>query len=134
MIGSRKRARRPLGAALVAVALSVLGCETNLTPQTLEVGLADHPPSAGMTDGDEWQSVDWLGDPWLRYPGRATLIMEHELGRMPSSVLVYLSFEPDGASAALTAGDTARIVSVDERFVTIANDTDADFFIRVVVR
>ncbi len=111
-----------------------LGCNRTLAPSTIEVGLADHPPSAGMTDGDEWQSVDWLGDPWLRYPGRATLIMEHELGRMPSSVLVYLSFSPDGSAAALTAGSTAQIESVDERFVTITNNTDADFFIRVVVR
>jgi hypothetical protein len=109
-------------------------CDTNLTPQTIELGIADHPPSAGVTDGDQWQSVGWLGDLWLRYPGRSTIVMEHALGRMPTSVLVYLSFDEDGAGSALTAGDTARVVSVDDRFVTIRNDTDADFFIRIVLR
>ena len=111
-----------------------MGCDTSLVPQTLEVSLADHPPSAGVTEADEWQSVNWLGDLWLRYPGRSTIVMEHALEREPSTVLVYLSFDEDGAGSALTAGDTARIVSVDERFVTIRNDTDADFFMRVVVR
>jgi len=119
---------------MVGMFASISACDTNLRPQTIEVGIADHPPTAGVTDGDQWQSVGWLGDAWLRYPGRSTIVMEHELGRTPASVLIYLSFEEDGAGAALTAGDTARIVSVDERFVTIRNDTDADFFLRAVVR
>jgi hypothetical protein len=123
MISSSLTARPASALALVLIFLGVLalggGCDTNLPPQTIEVGPADYPPSAGATEDDSWQSVGWLGDTWLRYSGQATLIMEHELGREPSSVLVYLSFEEDGSGAALTAGDTARIVSVDDTFVTM---------------
>lgn len=124
----------PLLVLALALAPVLGGCDANLPPQTIEVGPADYPPSAGVVSNDSWQSVGWLGDPWLRYSGQATLIMEHELGHEPSTVFVYLSFEEDGSGAALTAGDTARIVSVDDRFVTIRNDTNADFFLRLVLR
>ncbi|RLB45669.1 MAG: hypothetical protein DRJ42_29415 [Deltaproteobacteria bacterium] len=141
MIASSLTARPASALAIVLVpVLAILGaaalggCDTKLPPQVIEVGPADYPPSAGTTDDDSWQSVGWLGDPWLRYSGQATLILEHELGREPSTVLVYLSFEEDGSGAALTAGDTARIVSVDDSFVTIRNDTNADFFLRLVIR
>ncbi|MBW2461463.1 MAG: hypothetical protein JRH11_07440 [Deltaproteobacteria bacterium] len=137
MTSSSLTARPASALALVLIFLGTPGlggCDANLPPQVIEVGPADYPPSAGTTNDDSWQSVGWLGDPWLRYSGQATLIMEHELGREPSSVLVYLSFEEDGSGAALTAGDTARIVSVDDSFVTIRNDTNADFFLRLVIR
>jgi hypothetical protein len=47
-------------------------------------------------------------------------------------VLAYLSFDPEGASAALAAGDLATVVAVSESTVTLRNDTNSEFFLRVV--
>lgn len=58
----------------------------------------------------------------------------HQLGRVPSIVHVYLSFDADGRSAALSAGDLSRIESVTEEQVVIRNNTNESFFLRVVLQ
>jgi hypothetical protein len=70
---------------------------------------------------------------WLPYPPRGQVQVEHSLGRVPTTVFVYLSFMPTGVSPALAAGDLARVVEVDASTVTVWNDTNGSYFARVVV-
>ena len=81
-----------------------------------------------------WESAPWPapGIAWLPYPGRATVEVEHGLGRVPRLVEVYISFAEDGSESALAAGDLARVISVDASTLAIRNDTNAQLFVRIV--
>lgn len=102
--------------------------------ERMTLTLADLPPSAGPGTTGTWQSVGWQGDLWHRFSGRLELEIEHDLGREPQLVMVYLSFAPDGAPAALAAGDLAQIVQVDASTVTLVNQTNQEFFCRIVIQ
>ena len=84
-----------------------------------------------------WESAGWPPSPgcdWLPFDGRTTVELPHTLGRTPRSVEIYLAFEPDGRMAAPAAGDLARIVGVDGATVQLRNETNEDFFLKVVLR
>lgn len=114
---------------LLASALST-GCEARAA-ETRTFMLADLPGQR-VTPSGQWESSAWTGGTWLDYPGRITLRLEHGLGREPSSVLVYLAFDAAGQGPALAAGDLSRVVSVDAQYITVRNDTEGDYFARVV--
>ncbi len=124
----------PLALAALLVAPAA-GCEDANAQEHIRIGPGDLPPSAGLdATGEGWQSVGWSGDPWQPYPGRATLEFTHDLGRIPTSVLVYLAFDRGGTGAGLASGDLARIIEVTETTVTIRNDTEAELFCRVTLQ
>lgn len=122
--------------------LGALGCSGADDPNYFELTADDLPQSAGVvcegTGSDQercaWQSSDWSGDPWLPYPTQATLVVPHSLGRTPTAVFVYISFSESGASAALAAGDLARIAEVNESHVTVQNATNGEYFSRIVLQ
>lgn len=134
-------ARQRLGLAAWALALGLAttagGCQLP-PPGELAIYPADAPELARASVDPEtgsWQSAPWAsGDvEWLPYPPQGRLQLEHGLGRTPTSVLVYLSFEPSGASPALAAGDMARVLHADGSSVTVWNATNGSYFARVVV-
>ncbi|MBN8615425.1 MAG: hypothetical protein J0L92_32820 [Deltaproteobacteria bacterium] len=96
-----------------------------------ELAMASIDPETGS-----WQSAPWAGDgvAWLPYPPRGQVQVEHALGRVPTTIMVYLSFAADGSTPALAAGDLARVVDVDASTVTVWNDTNGRYFARVVVQ
>jgi len=116
-----------------ALAAAGLGCDSAVADERIEVTAAELPASAGLDAEGVWQSVGWTGDPWQRYPGRVTLVLHHDLGRIPAVMLTYLAFDESGRGAGLAAGDMARVVEVTASTVTVRNDTEADFFCRVVL-
>lgn len=123
-------------AALGSLVLSAAagGCGDASAREYVVLDLDDLPPSAGLDPtGEGWQSVGWEGD-WHAYPGGVTLEVTHGLGRVPTAVLVYVAFDPDGRGAGLAAGDLARIVDVTETMVVVHNGTDADMFCRIALR
>ena len=84
-----------------------------------------------------WESAGWPPAPrcdWLLFDGRRTVELNHGLGRTPRDVSIYLAFEPDGRSAAPAAGDLARILAADADSVQLRNETNEDFFLKVVLR
>lgn len=98
------------------------------------------PMGATGDDVSSWESVPWRDEahpevvrPWIPYPGHVQLQVHHEQGRIPRAVLVYLSFVENGQNPALAAGDLARVVDVNEEFVTVWNDTNGAYFARVVL-
>ncbi len=94
-----------------------------------ELAMASIDPESGS-----WESAPWspgeMG--WIPYPPRGQIQLEHGLGRVPRTVLVYLSFERTGTSPGLAAGDLARLVDADETTVTVWNATNGTYFARVV--
>jgi hypothetical protein len=121
-----------LRSALVAGTGAIAGCR--LPTGDLIVYPADAPElaAASVTPEGVWESCPWAGSPWLPYPGRASVQVEHSLGYAPPRVLVYLSFEASGADPALAAGDLARVVEVDATTLLVRSDTSAFFFARIV--
>lgn len=110
------------------------GC--GLPSGDLVVYTADSPELARASVSPEgvWESVPWSAQdaPWLPFPPRITVELEHTLGREPRAVLVYLAFDPEATAPALAAGDLARIVEVTDTTVTVQNDTSGSYFFRVV--
>ena len=93
-------------------------------------------PCAQGVPMEYWESSSWPPDeacPWLVFEGRTSVRVPHTLGRRPREVSIYLSFEPNGRSGALAAGDLSRILEVTETQVTLRNDTNEDFFVKVVL-
>ena len=112
------------------VLLVLCGCNAKAA-EHINLTLADLPNSGATMIG--WQTGPWQGADWVSYPGNATLTIEHALGREPSNVLVYVSFNRDGQSSAMAAGDIGRIQSVTDSTVRVQNGTQQDFFLRLTV-
>jgi hypothetical protein len=98
-----------------------------------ELALASFDPLSGV-----WESAPWTGASWLPFPGQVQVRVAHSLGRIPRVVMVYLTFRevPLGgdldAPPALAAGDLARVIEVTDTTITVWNDTNGDYFARVV--
>jgi hypothetical protein len=127
-------------AGALAPLLLLLGCQkpppsdTNVVPLGDERTMPVTDPAA-PAPGEalrSWATHGWSG-PWLPYPGTTEIDVEHDLGRVPSGVQVWLSFTEDGQSPGLAAGDLAQIRQIDERHVVVWNNTNASYFVRVVV-
>lgn len=120
------------GVALGACGRPAPGSVVVFTAASPELAMASIDPESGT-----WQSAPWADEggtvQWLPYPPRGQVQVEHNLGRVPTSVFVYLSFVQTGTSPALAAGDLARVVDVDASTVTVWNDTNGSYFARVVV-
>lgn len=135
---------RGLGMALgMALALAVgcglaTGCGDADAQGRIELTRDDLPPSAGLDDtGQAWQSAGWGGagtGGWQPYPGETTLVVPHELGRAPTAVWVYVSFDEGGSRPGLATGDMAIVVEATETQVAVANTTEADLYCRIVLR
>jgi hypothetical protein len=130
---------RPFAALLLAsLAATALGCGRPapggvviFTASAPELAMASIDPETGS-----WESAPWTPGTtgWIPYPPRGQIQLEHGLGRIPRTVLVYLSFDRTGAMPGLAAGDLARVVDADESTITLWNDTNGSFFARVVVQ
>ena len=116
--------------ALAVVAFTA-GCTAD-AEERRHVTLAELP-GAGRNAGGVWESAPWTGTSWVSYTGHLTLQVDHGLGDRPNAVLTYLAFDPSGAGSGLAAGDLARVIDVTDTSVTIRNDTDGDYFVRLVL-
>ena len=90
-------------------------------------------------EGAHWQSTTWgdaaaPGCEWHAFSARSTLTVEHPLGDPPAIVLVYVSFDASGRGATLASGDIALIDTVNDFEVTVRNNTNENFFARVVLQ
>lgn len=126
-------------AALVALAV---GCEkpppdgvTRIREDDeLLAGQATEPEAPAMDEPiRSWSSTPWNGQPWIPYPGRAVLDIDHPLDRVPHGVLVYVSFTEDGLNPGLAAGDLAQVREMTADRVVIWNNTNGAYFVRVVL-
>jgi hypothetical protein len=122
--------------ALLWLALAASGCSDAQAQTPVRVLAADLPCADFDPTLDEWESAGWFGSTceWTRFAPRTTLEIDHPLGRIPKSVLLYIAFSADGGSATLASGDSGLILGATSATVTVRNNTDQRFFLRVVAR
>lgn len=129
--------------ALAAASLLAAGTACGRPPPGMLFDFPADAPELAQASFDPitnvWESAPWTGASWLPFPGQVQIRIAHNLGRVPRVVLVYLGFrevplgEATETPPAQAAGDLARIVEVTSTTVTVWNDTDGDYFARVVV-
>lgn len=126
--------------SLVASTLLLLGVASSFAPAACsppcETSESDPVRVTGGTadpSGTVYQSSAWEG-PYLHFPGGRRYQLEHHLGRTPTIVTTYLSFDENpipGSNVAESAGNQAVIEAVDDEIIQIRNDTCAEFWLRV---
>ena len=125
-----------LALAFVGLALFAPGCGKP-GPGTVVVYSRDGGLPMSMVDPspDTWESSPWAGPDvhWIPYGPHVQLQLEHDLGRVPTGVITYISFVESGQNPSQAAGDLARLVDVTADHVTVWNDTNGSYFARVIV-
>jgi hypothetical protein len=70
---------------------------------------------------------------WLEFRGCSRYEFEHPLGRVPSEVLGYTSFEQDGRFSTIGSGNSFVIQEASVSTVTIRNAQNQFFYLRLVL-
>ncbi len=126
-------------AAALLSGLVLAGCAS--PPDTDQcVDIRQVPCDGGfLDDSGAWVSGPWQG-PLIAYPALTTLEFCHGLGRAPTSVELWASFEPTG-NVAQQIGNVATVVpfcgarpGITDRSVLLRNGGGQDFYVRVVFR
>jgi hypothetical protein len=106
-------------------------------PEDRLVPLTELPCNMTSADG-VWESHPWppIEDEqcyWLEFRGCSQYEIEHPLGRKPGSILGYTSFDPDGGFATLGSGNSFIIEESSTSTVTIRNDQNQLFYLKLVL-
>jgi len=70
---------------------------------------------------------------WLEFRGCSTYEIEHPLGRAPTEVLGYTSFDQDGSFSTLGSGNSFVVQGVSDASVTIRNSQNQLFYLRLAL-
>lgn len=124
-------------ASLVAIVALVWGCGES-GGETIEVSLDDLPCERETEDG-QWESHPWppLEDDacrWFPFSANNTYVFEHPLGRVPTLVVGYIAFGSDGVGATVASGNVLLVNGADASTVTLKNDQNQDFSLRLVLQ
>lgn len=121
--------------------LALVACEPAEAQNPVEAAASCPRLEDGVWESAPWPPASMATDsngaltcPWLRFEGRTTYRLGHALGRTPRQITIYLSFDEDGSSSAIGAGDSARIIGADETAVQLRNGTNQEFFLRAVLQ
>lgn len=117
----------------------IIGCASPPdTDQCLDIRRIDCD-GGYLDDSGAWVSAPWRG-PFTPYPALTTVEFCHGLGRPPTSVELWASFEPTG-NLAQQIGNVATVVpycgtrkGVTDHSVLLRNGGGQDFYVRVVFR
>jgi hypothetical protein len=75
------------------------------------------------------RSFGWTGP----RTATSTSRLVHSLGRVPTEVTAYLSFEADSpANFTTSSGNSALFEQVTDSYIDVHNDACPDFYLRVV--
>jgi hypothetical protein len=145
-------------ASLVFVALALSSCgRPGLGDLTVYTSADPELAGAAIDDGGVWSSSPWAcsastteaacmavagcsfattctndGLAWIPYRPHEQVQVAHSLTYTPALVMTYISFVSTGETPSLAAGDLTRIVEVDDATITVWNDTNGSYFVRVV--
>ncbi len=101
------------------------------------VPISELPCNMTTSDG-AWESHPWppINDEqcyWLEFRGCSQYEFEHPLGRTPSLIVGYTSFEQDGRFATLGSGNSFVIEDANESTITVRNTQNQLFYLRLVL-
>jgi hypothetical protein len=109
---------------------SCFNCHVDATP----IQIRD-----GLTSDDEtfYMSSRW-GGKLLHFPGGRRYVFYHGLKAAPEVIDSFLAFHAntfqDNGSASESAGNQALIECVTDKYIVLANDTCAEFWVRITAQ
>ena len=71
---------------------------------------------------------------WVEFRGCSRYEFEHPLGRIPTQVLGYTSFEQDGRFSTLGSGNSFVIQEASDSTVTVRNAQNQFFYLRLTLQ
>ena len=106
-------------------------------PEDRLVLLTELPCNMTNADG-VWESHPWppIADEqcyWLEFRGCSQYEIEHPLRRIPTLVVGYTSFDPDGGFATTASGNSFIVEEASTSTVTIRNDQNQLFYLKLVL-
>lgn len=127
---------KTVGLAVLGVLLTACGNPCG-DPEDRLVTLDELPCNMTNADG-VWESHPWppIDDEqcyWLEFRGCSEYQIEHPLGRIPTLVVGYTSFDQDGGFATVGSGNSFVIEEASESTVTIRNDQNQLFYLKLVL-
>ncbi len=130
--------RAALWSALVAVALSQ-GCGDPCEAAEDRAVLATELPCSMTTSEGIWEShpLPPIEDEqcyWLEFRECSEYEIQHPLGAIPSLVVGYISFDPDGTFATVASGNSFIVDEADTQTITIRNAQNQRFYLRLVLQ
>jgi hypothetical protein len=131
------RAAAPALVALLVVLLGA-GCGDPCgDPEDRLVPLSELPCNATTAEG-AWEShplppIDDSQCHWLQFRGCSEYEIAHPLGRTPSLVLGYISFDADGSFSTVGSGNSFVIEEANEQTIKLRNTQNQVFFLRLLL-
>jgi len=125
-------------AVLAAVGFFTTACGDPCgTPEDRLVPISELPCEMTNDDG-AWEShpLPPIADEqcyWLEFRGCSTYEIAHPLGRIPSVVLGYTSFDPDGTFSTIGSGNSFVVQEASDATVTLRNGQNQLFYLRLVL-
>lgn len=125
------------GALWIAACASACGDRPCANAEDRDV-LQSELPCASLGDDGVWESHPWppIDDEaclWLEFNGCSIYRFENPLGRAPTQVIGYTSFEPDGTFSTVGSGNSFVLQEATASEVTIRNAQAQDFYLRLVL-
>lgn len=89
-------------------------------------------PDCMAVSGCTWMESCTGAVTWIPFRPHEQVEVEHDLGYAPTVILTYISFTSTGDTPSQSAGDLTRIVDVSTSTLTVWNDTNGSYFVRIV--
>jgi hypothetical protein len=124
--------------ALTLLGLVATACGDECGDAEDRIVLMSELPCSMTTAGGVWESHPFppIADEqcyWLEFRGCSRYEFEHPLGRIPTEVVGYTSFEPDGRFSTLGSGNSFVVEEASASTVTIRNAQNQFFYLRLVL-
>lgn len=112
---------------LSAVALLAPGCSPSSCSRGEDDATVDASPDH-IVDGVYYSAP--YGGPYQAFPGGRTIHFMHGLGKVPLPPVFWLAFAAsDNPVLAISAGNEAELVGLDDQEIAVKNDTCSAFYI-----
>jgi hypothetical protein len=124
--------------ALTLLGLVATACGDECGDAEDRIVLMSELPCSMTTAGGVWESHPFppIADEqcyWLEFRGCSRYEFEHPLGRIPTEVVGYTSFEQDGRFSTLGSGNSFVVEEASASMVTIRNAQNQFFYLRLVL-